>query len=213
MSPNVLQRTAVLLACTIPANALLAMQEHAPAAAEQAGEHGAAHEVVGAIPTIQQGLATGITALVVFFLVLFVLGAKVWPSITKALDERAGKIRDEIEAAAEARKQAAEALESYQQSLAQARAEANKMLEDTRAQQQKLAAELKAKADIELGELRDKARRDIETAKRAALNELYEGAAEMATQIAAKILGREVNAADHARLVEESLSELQGAAN
>ncbi|MBK7404702.1 MAG: hypothetical protein IPJ41_08720 [Phycisphaerales bacterium] len=193
MSRNALQRIAVLLACTVPAQALLAVQEHATG-----------HEEVGAIPTVQQGLATGITALVVFFLVLFVLGAKVWPSIAAGLDDRANKIKDEIEAAAAARKQAAAALESYQASLAQARAEAHKMLEDTRAQQQKLAADLKAKADIELGELRDKARRDIEAAKRAALNEIYANATAMATDIAAKILGREVNAADHARLVEES---------
>ncbi len=212
------------IALTLPAGFALGQAEHGaqetPAAQDA---HGAAdahategalagdHEVVGAIPTVKQGVVTGLTAVIVFSLVLAVLMAKVWPAITKGLDEREAKIRGEIEAAAAARKQAAEALESYQQNLAEARAEAQKMLEDTRVQQQKLAAELKSKADGELNEMREKARRDIETAKRAALGEIYAEAANLATLMAGKILSREVSAADHQRLVEESLNELQAA--
>jgi len=203
-----------------PAHLVLAQDGQTPPA-EGATDHAAegathaagGHEEVGAIPTIKQGLATGITAVVVFSLVLGVLWAKVWPAITKGLDEREAKIRGEIEAAAAARKQAAAALESYQQNLAEARAEAQKMLDDTRTQQQALAADLKAKADADLNEMRDKARHDIENAKRAALNEIYADAANMAAMIAGKILGREVSAADHQQLVEESLNELQAASN
>jgi F-type H+-transporting ATPase subunit b len=175
--------------------------------------HAGAHETVGALPTVKQGLATGITAIIVFALVFIVLRAKVWPVISKGLDERADKIKSEIEAAAAARKQAADALETYQQNLAEARAEAQKMLDETRTQQQKMAADLKAKADVELNDMRDKARRDIEAAKRAALNEIYAEASTMATQIAGKILAREVNAGDHQRLIDESLAELQAASN
>ncbi|VAX42312.1 hypothetical protein MNBD_PLANCTO03-1716 [hydrothermal vent metagenome] len=183
------------------------------AGGDTAAEGTHAKEEVGAIPTVKQGIATGITAVLVFSLVFAALYLKVWPTITKGLDERAAKIHDEIEAAAAARKQAAEALESYQQNLAEARAEAQKMLDDARVQQQKLAADLKAKADIELNDMRDKARHDIDLAKRAALNEIYADAATMATQIASKILAREVSPADHQRLVEESLRELQTASN
>lgn len=211
------------IALAVPATFALAQGEHGAQDAGHAADthgtdthdagHGAGHEEVGAIPTVKQGVVTGLTAVIVFCLVLAVLWAKVWPPITKGLDERAAKIRGEIEAAAAARKQAAEALETYQQNLAEARAEAQKMLEDTRAQQQKLAADLKAKADAELTEMRDKARRDIEAAKRAALNEIYADTANLATQIAGKILAREVSPSDHQRLVEESLAELQTASS
>jgi F-type H+-transporting ATPase subunit b len=71
-------------------------------------------------------VATAITALVVFAVVFAVLATKVWPTITKGLDERANKITGEIEAAENARKQAKDALEQYQQSLKQARAEARR---------------------------------------------------------------------------------------
>jgi F0F1-type ATP synthase membrane subunit b/b' len=97
----------------------------------------------------------------------------------------------------------------YEKSLAQARAEAQRMLDDTRAQQNKLAAELKARNEAELGQMRERAMKDIEGAKRAALNEIYADAATLATHVASKILGREVSSGDQQRLVEESLRELK----
>lgn len=211
MRPTLLMKLALVCACSVPGRFAFAMlQEGASEHGQEAAGHaGQAHEAVGAIPNVQQGLVTGLTAVFVFLIVLGVLGVKVWPVIVKGLDERAAKIRDEIAAAEAARKQAAEALESYQQSLAQARAESQAMLEETKAQQTKLAAELKSKADQELGEMRDKARRDIETARRAALNEIYAESANLATQIAGKILSREVSAQDNQHLVDESLVQLQ----
>ncbi len=169
----------------------------------------AGHEVVEALPTPAQGIVTGVTAIVVFLLVFAVLAVKVWPTITKALDERASKIREEIESAEMARKQAKDALDQYQQSLAQARAEAQKMLEQTKIQQTALAAELKSKADAELSEMRERAMRDIESAKRAAISEIYSDAANMASLVAGKILRREIRPSDQQALVEESLAKLQ----
>ncbi len=159
------------------------------------------------------GVFTAVTALVVFCLVFAVLATKVWPVISKALDERAGKIREEIEAAEMARQQAKDALEQYQQSLAQARAEAQKMIEATKAQQAALAAELRAKSEVELNQLRERAMRDIETAKRAAVTEIYNQYTTTAAAMASKILKRSITAQDTDRLVEESLQQLQSAKN
>ena len=178
-----------------------------------AQEHGGGHEEIGALPTVQQGLWTGVTAIVVFLIVLVVLATKVWPVIGKALDERAEKIKGEIAAAEAARKQAKDALEQYEKSLADARAEAQRMLEKTKAQQQALADELRAKADAELAAMRDRARRDIETAKRAAIAEIYDHAASAATAIAGKILQREVNPRDQQRLIDETVGQLQATRN
>lgn len=180
-------------------------ETHAP----EAGKVATGHEAVGALPTLDQGLVTGIAALVVFLVVFAVLSLKVWPVIGKGLDERASKIREEIAAAEAARKQAKDALEQYEKSLADARAEAQKMLEKTRAQQQALADELKAKADAELTAMKERARRDIEAAKKAAINEIYNATANAATAIASKVLRREVTPRDQQRLVEESMGELQ----
>ncbi|GMV25485.1 MAG: hypothetical protein AMXMBFR58_15160 [Phycisphaerae bacterium] len=176
----------------------------------EAAAHG---EPAGVIPTPEQGIVPMIVAIVVFAIVLAIVSAAIWPKIVKGLDERAGKIREEIELAEQARKQAKEALEEYERSAAKARSEAQKMLEQTRAQQTQLAAELKAKADVELGQLRERAMRDIETAKRAAIAEIYNEAAALATSAAGKILRKEIRPDDQRALVEESVRALQTVKN
>lgn len=166
-----------------------------------------------AIATQKQGLFSAVTALVVFGIVFAVLATKVWPVIVRGLDERADKIKAEIEAAELARQQAKEALEQYQKSLAQANAEAKRMLDETKAQQQALAADLRAKADVELSQMRDRARRDIDAAKRTAINEIYTTSANLAADMAGKILQREWSPSDQQRMVEASLRELQTKGN
>lgn len=175
------------------------------------GEH--TGDVQGPIATTKQGIATALTALVVFALVFAILAVKVWPSITAGLDERADKIKSEIEAAENARKQAKDALAQYEASLAQARTEAAKLIEQTKAQQSLLAAELRAKSEIELNAMRERAVKEIQQAKQAAVAELYTDATNLATMVAGKILKREINAQDQQRLVEESLGQLQGLRN
>lgn len=175
--------------------------------------HGGAVEKVGVIPTINQAIVAPIVTLVVFAIVLAIIAVKVWPLINKGLSDRENKIRGEIESAEQARKQAKDALDEYQRSLENARAESQKMIETTRAQQGQLAAELKAKADVELGQLRERAMKDIDTAKRAALAEIYSEAVSLASTAAAKILRREVRPEDQRILVEESVRALQAVKN
>ncbi|MEM7622326.1 MAG: F0F1 ATP synthase subunit B [Planctomycetota bacterium] len=170
--------------------------------------YGGAKEKVGVVPSIQQGLAPAVTAVVVFAIVLGISSIAVWPTISKGLTDRENKIREEIAAAEAARAQAKAALESYEQSLSEARAEAQRMLDETKTKQAELAAELRSKADRELENLRDKAMRDIEAARKAALNDIYAESVTLATAMAGKILQREVTASDQDRLIEESLAEL-----
>jgi F-type H+-transporting ATPase subunit b len=173
-----------------------------------AAEHGGGHNEASVLPTPLQGLVPLITALIVFLIVLGVLSTLAWPKILKGLKDRENKIRDEIQSAEMARKQAKDALEQYEKSLADARAEAQKMLEKARTQQQALADELRAKADAEMSAMKDKARREIEAAKREALADLYQTASELATGAASKILRREVNASDSRRMIEETMANL-----
>lgn len=182
-----------------------------------ADSHGDTHHADGhggaasPLPKPKEALGPAITAIVVFGIVSFVLGTKVWPMITSGLDERNAKIREEIASAEAAQKQARAALEEYEKSLAEARLEAQRMLDEARTQQAVITAELKAKADRELTEMREKAKREIESAKKAALGEIYAESVNLATQMAGKILQREVTVADQERMLEESLGELTSA--
>ena len=175
-----------------------------------ASEHG---EPAGVMPTLVQGIMPMIVTILVFITVLVILGWKVWPKIEGGLRDREEKIRSEIAGAELARNQAKDALEQYNKSLANARAEAQKMIDTTKAAQSALAAELRAKADVELSALRDRAMRDIDAARKAAISEIYTETAALASSVAAKILKREINSTDQRRLVEESLGEMQSLRN
>jgi len=175
-----------------------------------AAEDGAKPDPVG---TPMSSLVPLIVAMVVFIIVLGFLAVAVWPKIVKGLDERANKIREEIASAEAARQQAKDALDQYQKSLAEARTEAQKMLDATKTQQTKLAQELKAKAEIEASDLKDKALRDIEAARKAAVSEMYNDAANLATMIASKLLAREVSSGDQQRLIDEAIGEMNASNN
>lgn len=175
-------------------------------------EHGGDHAAAAANSNpMTFEWAPFVSALVAFGVAAFILHKYVWPKILKGLQDREQKIRNEIDSAEQARKQAADALKRYEASLAEARAEAQAMLDKTKQDQQRLAQELKAKADQDLAAMRERATRDIEAAKREAIAEIYSQAAAMASELAAKVLRREINANDHRRLIEESIGELESA--
>jgi F-type H+-transporting ATPase subunit b len=169
-----------------------------------------ADEVVGAIPTPAQGVATAVTALVVFAISAVFLQLVVWPKISKGLADREHKIRSAIQEAELARQQAKTSLEQYQRDLAEARARAQADLEAARAQQGAIAAETRAKAERDVAMMKDKAVREIEAAKKVAISEVYAVAGQVASSMASRVLKREVNVQDEHRLLQEALSELKG---
>jgi F-type H+-transporting ATPase subunit b len=164
----------------------------------------------GSSPTHLEWLPA-LTSLLVFTLFFWVLKVKVWPQILKGLDDRQRKIRDEIEAAEAARREADEALGRYQESLAAARSEAADLIAKARADAKAVADDLRSRNAAELQEIKERASKAIDAAKRAAITEIHGEAATLAASIAAKILKREVSPSDQDRLVEESLRELANA--
>src|SRR5262245_7007326 len=131
---------------------LLAFQEHVAEAADAAHGGGTHAQVLDT-----SNLLPGITALVVFAIAFGVLAVFVWPKITKALDEREQKIRNEIESAEAAREQAKAALAEYQRNLAQAREEANAMIAKAKSDAKMAAEELRTKNQAEIVEMKQRA--------------------------------------------------------
>ena len=149
-----------------------------------------------------------ITTLVVFAVAFYVLKDQVWPRITHGLDERDRKIREEIQAAEDAREQAKAALAEYHASLGEARREAAEMIAKARGDAAAAGAALRRSNEEQLVELKDRAQRDIAAAKQAAIIEIHAEATSLASVMAGKILQREVNVDDQQRLIDESLQEL-----
>lgn len=205
-----MNRFTLLVMLTLSVLAFSPVAAVATASSEQGvvedGGHGKSESVIAGA---KEGIIPGVTAIVIFVLAFGVLSTMVWPKIVAGLDERNEKIVGEIAAAEDARRQAREALDEYEQNLAQARAESQRMIEETRAHQTQLASQLKANADKELSEMREKALADIESAKKQALSEIYSESVNLASAMAGKILQRQVTPDDQQRLMDESIAEMK----
>lgn len=154
--------------------------------------------------TIAQSIAAGI----VFLILLTVLWKWAWGPILKGLVDREDRIKQDLQRAEEAAKKAEATLAQYQRELATADQEACRIIDQGKADAQKIAAQLKEITQKEIDQIRLRAETEITHAKVQALGEISSRAAELATQVAGRVLGRQINPADHRQLIEDSLAQM-----
>lgn len=182
--------------------ALLTLAMTAVAAAESGG-HGEAASVFAG--TIIQSIAA-----VIVFVILAVLLAKfAWGPILGGLQDREKKIKHDLEQAEANNKKAAATLKEYETKLAEARAEADRLLANARKDAEAAGAKVQEETRVEIDTMKKRATADIAFAKEQALTEIFTVTANLATDVAGKILRREINTNDQQRLVQESLASLK----
>jgi F-type H+-transporting ATPase subunit b len=172
------------------------------------GEHGEVHAVNTNPISVDIDLAWFTLSL---FVVLFIVLKKfAWGPITEALDKRERGIADNIAAAQRTNDDAKALLVQYDEKIAQAHEEVRLLLEEARRDAERTQQVIVAKANKEAEASRQRAIVDIETATVQALKEVSEKGAEMAVNLAGRIIGAEVKPADHAKLIEAALSQVPG---
>jgi len=142
-----------------------------------------------------------------FLILLFILNKAAWKPILGALEAREKNIKDNIEAARKAREDADRSIEEYRKKLAEAHAEAQSTVAKARQDAERVGEELKAKYKLEADTMLDKARKQIELEKQAALKEIRDEVAGLAIAAAEKVISKSLDSEDHRRLVVESLKE------
>lgn len=185
---------------------LLAVAMPALAAAEAAHDDGGGNIFAGDAGNI-------IWTLAVFLLVVFVLGKFAWGPILAGLKAREDFIHDSLAKAKADRDEAAAQLKLYEQKLADARAAASALVEEGRRDADALRQAYEAKAKEEAEQTLQRAKREISIAKETAIKELYTLSGKLATDIAGKIVQRELKPEDHEKLIRETLAQLSGRAN
>jgi len=179
--------------------ALLAALAAAPALAAEGGEPGG---------VFAGDFGNALWTLLIFGLVVFVLGRYAWKPILHGLQQREQFIRAALEQAKKDRDEAEARLREYTEKLTAARAEATGIVEEARRDADSVRRQIEEQAGEEAGRIVERSRREIALATEAAKKELYEVSAALAVDIAAKLLSREVKAADHERLIRESLDDI-----
>lgn len=198
-----------------PARAIAA-DPHAQAA-QHAAEHAAApgghggEEKPGILPDMSSSdtYMQALWVVIIFVVMLVILYPTAWKSVLAGLKNREERIRKDIADAEEARDKAQSTLREYTQQLNAAQEKVRQMINQATADGERVAAGIRTHAQQEAEEIKERANREIETAKNNAISEIYEQAADLATSVAGKILRRNLNAEDQRELVRGSLEQLQ----
>jgi F-type H+-transporting ATPase subunit b len=149
-----------------------------------------------------------IWTLVVFGLSMFLLGKLAFPRIAEALDRRQHAIEESIDTAERIRKEADEILAEYRARLAEARGQADEIVARARKTGEAAETELIADARAKREEMMEQTRRDIEAETRRAILEIRAEVADLTVLATEKVTRKTLTDADHKRLVEEALAEL-----
>lgn len=127
----------------------------------------------------------------------------------EGLDKREQGIADQIAQAEKMNQDAQLTLAEYKSQLADAKAEVAAMIEQARQSAEKSRQLIleKAKADAEAESKR--AKTEIELAKKEAMQQLADNAADLALVLAGKICQKDLDKSAHAKLINEAVENFQ----
>ncbi len=144
---------------------------------------------------------------VVFVLLLVVLGKFAWGPIATNLEKREKRIADQIAAAERERTEARKLLEQYQQQLAEAGRQVQQMLDEARRNAEQTGQQIVEKARSEAEAEHRRRLEEIEQAAADAIKEVARRGADLAVELAGKIIHAQVDRAAHARLIEQAVAQ------
>ena len=146
--------------------------------------------------------------LVTFGIAALILRRVAWGPIVARVDEREKAIQASIDAAKHERTEAEKLLGEQKASIAEARREAAEMVRKNAEDVERLRADLLSKARAQAEELKADAKRSIEDEKTKAVAEVKGVAADLAIQIAEKLLGEHLDADKQRKLAQQYLESL-----
>ena len=145
-------------------------------------------------------------AFVILLVALFYF--KVHKLLIGQLDERAARIKSQLDEAQTLREEAQKTLADYQRKQRDAITETERIIEHAKEEAQRLREEAEADLQHALARRREAAEEKIAQAEAAALKEVRNQAVDVAMAAAAKLLAEEVKPAQAKALVDESIDEL-----
>ncbi|MFM2450002.1 MAG: hypothetical protein RIS44_2452 [Pseudomonadota bacterium] len=145
---------------------------------------------------------------IVFAILVWFTMRYIWPPLTKALDERAAKIREGLSSADKAKAELDKANAKAKELLATASNEAAQRLADAERRAQAMIEDAKGRAHEEGSKVIASAQEEAKQEATKARDALRDQVAALAVKGAEQILKREVNAGVHAELLTRLKAEL-----
>lgn len=154
---------------------------------------------------LQLKVDTLLFSLLIFVGLLILLQRFAWKPIMAGLEKRESGIANAIEEANAANEKAQALLAQYEQKLAAAGEEATRMVNEARADADAAREKIVTEAREEAERQRDRAVAEINAARDAAVRDLAERSVDSAVTLAGRLVGKQLSADDHSRLIEQSL--------
>ncbi|MFA5518278.1 MAG: F0F1 ATP synthase subunit B [Spirochaetota bacterium] len=146
--------------------------------------------------------------IITFVVLLLILWKAAWKPVVEALDARAEKVRSDIESADRARLEAEKLLNQHREMMAEAKNESATIIANGKSAAENIRNEIIEKANSEAKELSERVRKEIDLAKDKALSELKAEIVVLSTEIAGKIISKNLNPDDQKVLVQETLNKV-----
>jgi len=146
------------------------------------------------------------------FIIFFVaFGRKLWSALAAMLDDRAAKVRAELEEAARLRREAEAMLKEAEQRRAEALAEAKALIEGAQAEATRAAAAATAEAEASARRREQMALDRIAAAEKAAVDEVRLTAVDVATSAARQVISEGLSPDADSRLIDHAITQLPSA--
>ena len=152
--------------------------------------------------------ATLIAQLIVFLILVWFTVKYVWPPIAKALDERIDKIAEGLAAAERGKSDFEQAEKKVAELLTEGRSQVTGMVANAEKRAAQIVEDAKNQATIEAARITAQAKADADQEVNRAREALREQVAVLAVKGAEAILRREINEAQHAKMLGTLKQEL-----
>ena len=160
-------------------------------------------------PLVQPDPGLFIWTIVTFLVLLALLGKFAWRPLLEALESRQERIRKSLEDADRARQELERLQQESAKMMQQARVEAESIVAQTRTDAERLREELKQKAKEEADNILRNAQQQIQLQTRQAIQQIRHEVADIAVSLASKLLERNLAKEDNARLIDDTLKQIE----
>ncbi len=140
------------------------------------------------------------------FLQMYLIKRFLFKPINEILEKRKAKADAEIQDATKAKNEAQAMKEEYEKNMQDAKNKANEILTTAQKTAAIQSEEMLKEASQQASAMKEKAEADIAQEKRKAVNEIKDEIGGMAMEIAGKVIEREINEEDHAKLIDEFIT-------
>jgi F-type H+-transporting ATPase subunit b len=145
---------------------------------------------------------------ITFVIMLLILKKVAWKPILNSLSERENFIKDSVERAETAKKEAEEILEQNKKNLVRAEEDAQKVIAQGREYAENLKTQILAESKAEAKKIVDEASKEIERKNVEAFNNLKGDVAAIAVEAAEKIIRSNLDKEKQEKIVNEFINEL-----